>query len=42
MGVCVVRKTNKARNNGRDVIVGFPDVTETVDKVLGPGKGGPF
>ena len=40
----IIRQTDKALNNGDDVVVGFPrttieDIKERVEKILGPSKG---
>ena len=45
MGDSIVRKTDRALNKGDDMVVCFPGakieaITEKVDKIVGPGKGG--
>ena len=45
MSNVIVRKTDKALSKGDDVVVCFPkayieDITERVEKIVGPGKGG--
>ena len=45
VGDSIVRKTDRALNKGDDVVVCFPEakiesITERVDKIVGPGKGG--